>query len=233
MSNDKKAVVKELRFVAMTHIPALNVSHKLLKELAYSFDLNNSTLQTRYGVIEITPEKIGDSLGLNASRECYPNKIKNKEINEEQKEVIENFKGCTLSQLTKSLIDMSVDGPENQLKFKRIFILFIQKCFLLPTTINKNFSIHMPLILHVDIIQEWNWAAHVFNFLIKSIRGHKLKNKFAVDGCLFVLMIIYFHESTNKNRPVDRILGPPWVQRWTRKKLVKRIESKVKDEMVT
>ncbi|QHO13501.1 uncharacterized protein DS421_15g516060 [Arachis hypogaea] len=47
MSNDKKAVVKELRFVAMTHIPALNVSHKLLKELAYSFDLNNSTLQTR------------------------------------------------------------------------------------------------------------------------------------------------------------------------------------------
>ncbi|KAL4374809.1 hypothetical protein AHAS_Ahas05G0218900 [Arachis hypogaea] len=156
MNNDKKALVEELRFFAMTHIPALNVSHKLLKELTYSFDLYNSTLQTRYGVIEITLKKKRDSLGLNASRERYPNKITNKEINKEQKEVIENFKGCTLSQLTKSLIDMSVDGLKNQLKFKRTFILFIQKCYLLPTTINKIFPIHMPPILHMDTIQEWN-----------------------------------------------------------------------------
>ncbi|KAL4373110.1 hypothetical protein AHAS_Ahas05G0049000 [Arachis hypogaea] len=81
---------------------------------------------------------------------------------------------------------MNVDGPENQLKFKRTFILFIQKCFLLPTTISNIFPVHMPPILHVNIIKEWNWTAHVLNFLNKGIRDHKLQNDFAVDGCLFV-----------------------------------------------
>ncbi|KAL4288023.1 hypothetical protein AHAS_Ahas19G0244700 [Arachis hypogaea] len=113
MSDDKKVIVEELGFADMRHIPTLNVPHRLLKELAYSFDLYKSTLDTWYGVIHITLDKIGDVLGLNASGKCYPNKIVNKEINEEQKEVIENFKGCTLSQLTKSFIDMSIDGLEN------------------------------------------------------------------------------------------------------------------------
>ncbi|RYR56458.1 hypothetical protein Ahy_A05g022164 isoform A [Arachis hypogaea] len=112
MSNEKKAIIKELGFGAMTHIPTLNVPHKLLKELAYSFNLFNNTLHTRYRVIDITQEH-------------YPNKIKNKRINEEQKELIENFKGWTLSQLKNSRMDMSADGQENQLKFKRILILFI------------------------------------------------------------------------------------------------------------
>ncbi|KAL4343353.1 hypothetical protein AHAS_Ahas11G0069900 [Arachis hypogaea] len=181
MSNDKNAIVEELGFATMWHIPAINVPYKLLKELAYSFYLYNSTLDKRYGVIKITPEKIGNALGLNASGECYPNKYVYKEINEEQKEVVESSKGCSLSLLTKSLLDMN--------------------------------------------------AAHVLNFLINGIRVHKLENKFAIDGCLFALMIVYFYESTYKNRPVDRTLGPPWMQYWTRKKLVKRIESEVKDEM--
>ncbi|KAL4288268.1 hypothetical protein AHAS_Ahas19G0269200 [Arachis hypogaea] len=47
MSDDKKAIVEELEFAAIRHIPALNVSHKLLKKLAYSFDLYNNTLDTR------------------------------------------------------------------------------------------------------------------------------------------------------------------------------------------
>ncbi|KAL4293341.1 hypothetical protein AHAS_Ahas18G0118400 [Arachis hypogaea] len=51
----------------MMHIPAFNVPHKLLKELAYSFYLCKRTLHTRYGVIDITSYKIRDALGLNAS----------------------------------------------------------------------------------------------------------------------------------------------------------------------
>ncbi|KAL4294241.1 hypothetical protein AHAS_Ahas18G0208400 [Arachis hypogaea] len=66
----------------------------------------------------------------------------------------------------------------------------MQKYFLLPTTIRKIFSVHMPPILHVDNIHECNWAAYVINFLIKRIRGHQLQSKYAVDGYLFALMII-------------------------------------------
>ncbi|KAL4316745.1 hypothetical protein AHAS_Ahas15G0315800 [Arachis hypogaea] len=46
--------------------PALNVPHKLLKELTYLFYLYNNILHTWYGVIEITPKKIEYAIGLNA-----------------------------------------------------------------------------------------------------------------------------------------------------------------------
>ncbi|KAL4375250.1 hypothetical protein AHAS_Ahas05G0263000 [Arachis hypogaea] len=51
----------------MKHFSSLNVTHKLLKELANSFDLYNSSLDTRCGKIRITPTKIRDALGLNSS----------------------------------------------------------------------------------------------------------------------------------------------------------------------
>ncbi|XLT82634.1 hypothetical protein HN873_004387 [Arachis hypogaea] len=96
----------------MRHIPGLNVTHKLLKELANSFDPFNNFMDTWYGVIKITLDKIMDVLGLNASGNCFQNKIIYKEITEEQKKA-ESFKGCSLSLLIKSLIDMSVDRLEN------------------------------------------------------------------------------------------------------------------------
>ncbi|RYQ96759.1 hypothetical protein Ahy_B08g092630 isoform A [Arachis hypogaea] len=67
MGNNKKAIVEELEFAIMRHILALNVSHKLLKELTYSFDLYHSILDTRYNVIKFTPDKIVNALGLNTS----------------------------------------------------------------------------------------------------------------------------------------------------------------------
>ncbi|QHO18902.1 uncharacterized protein DS421_11g324400 [Arachis hypogaea] len=109
----------------MRHIPAMNVPHKLLKELVYSFDLYNNILHTWYGVIHIIEENIGAALDLDASGPCYSSKIKFKDITEEQKEVIRNFQDLTLSQLRNSTMEMSVDGEKNWLKFKRTFILYI------------------------------------------------------------------------------------------------------------
>ncbi|KAL4294645.1 hypothetical protein AHAS_Ahas18G0248800 [Arachis hypogaea] len=50
----------------MRHISTLNVSYKLLKKLAYLFNLYKSTLDTQYSVIYITLDKIRDAHGLNA-----------------------------------------------------------------------------------------------------------------------------------------------------------------------
>ncbi|QHO38403.1 uncharacterized protein DS421_4g120040 [Arachis hypogaea] len=131
------------------------------------------------------------------------------------------------------MMEMNVDEKESRLKFKRTFMLYIQMCFLLPTTINKISSVHMPPILHVDTIREQNWSGHVLNFLIKRIREHTLEKKYAVNGNLFALMIVYFHEFTHKNKSVHTIPGPPWVQRWTGKLLVERIQVEIKNDMVT
>ncbi|QHO07743.1 uncharacterized protein DS421_14g466420 [Arachis hypogaea] len=130
MSDDKKVVVQELRFGGMMHIPPMNVLHKLLKELAYSFDMYNNTLNTRYGIIKITQENIAATLDLTVSRPGYPVKVNFQELSQQSKEVIRNFQGKTLSELTTSIIEMSGGGEKNRLKFKRIFILYIQMCFL-------------------------------------------------------------------------------------------------------
>ncbi|RYR33914.1 hypothetical protein Ahy_A10g048587 [Arachis hypogaea] len=49
------------------HIPPINVLHKLLKELAYFFDLIRNTLDTWYSVSSINQKNIGAAIGLNAS----------------------------------------------------------------------------------------------------------------------------------------------------------------------
>ncbi|KAL4315873.1 hypothetical protein AHAS_Ahas15G0228600 [Arachis hypogaea] len=53
MSEDKKAIVRELEFGGLMHILSMNVPHKLLKQLAYSFNLFRNRLDTRYGIINI------------------------------------------------------------------------------------------------------------------------------------------------------------------------------------
>ncbi|RYR74566.1 hypothetical protein Ahy_A02g009287 [Arachis hypogaea] len=47
MSDEKKAIVRELEFGGLMHILTMNVQHKLLKELAYSFDLSRNKVNTQ------------------------------------------------------------------------------------------------------------------------------------------------------------------------------------------
>ncbi|RYR31845.1 hypothetical protein Ahy_B01g056771 [Arachis hypogaea] len=67
MSEEKKAIVRDLGFGGLMHIPPLRVHHKLLKELANSFKLGKNTLEIGYGSFRVRPSTIGAALGLNAS----------------------------------------------------------------------------------------------------------------------------------------------------------------------
>ncbi|KAL4338306.1 hypothetical protein AHAS_Ahas12G0197000 [Arachis hypogaea] len=127
---------------------------------------------------------------------------------------------------------MSMDGEENMLKFKRTFIFFIQKCFLLPTIMSKVYPIYMLAILNTENTQGRNWVTHVLNFLIKGIKSHKNKEKYSIDGCLFALIIVYFHEHKFVDTTSSTTPRPPWVAHWTRELLVDRIEHEEKEEMV-
>ncbi|KAL4344469.1 hypothetical protein AHAS_Ahas11G0181500 [Arachis hypogaea] len=70
MSNEKKAIVQELGFDGLMHIPPMNVPHKLLKELAFFFDVITNRLDTWYFLVEIEElkQKIeGPKLAFNTS----------------------------------------------------------------------------------------------------------------------------------------------------------------------
>ncbi|KAL4276917.1 hypothetical protein AHAS_Ahas20G0255100 [Arachis hypogaea] len=188
MSEQKKAIVEEMGFGALRHIPSLNVLHKLSRELILFFDLYKGFLETRYEKICITPTKIRDALGLNSSAIIlfsfyiciflsfsyfyinlfilnyfgavaivganFPEKFEYNKPNEQQKKFIDSFKSATLASLTKSVIEMSVEGEKSLMKFKRTFTVFIQKYFLLPTRISIVSPIHKPPVLHVETVRD-------------------------------------------------------------------------------
>ncbi|QHN81910.1 uncharacterized protein DS421_20g691060 [Arachis hypogaea] len=150
----KKAIVEEMEFGALRHIPELNISHKLLRELILSFDLYHEFLDTCYAKVYITSAKIGDALGLNSGGGHFFEKVAYSKLNEQQKEIVDSFKSATLASLTKSVIDMSVKGEKNLLKFKTTFLVFVQKCFLLPTIVSIVSPVHKTHILHVETIRQ-------------------------------------------------------------------------------
>ncbi|QHN98323.1 uncharacterized protein DS421_13g388580 [Arachis hypogaea] len=83
----------------------------------------------------------------------------------------------------------------------------------------------------MEKITEGKWGAHVLNFIIKGITEYHLKKKKSIDGCLFALMIIYFHLAKNKDKKGEENPGLLWVSNWNREQLVdivKKVETKKK-----
>ncbi|RYR25184.1 hypothetical protein Ahy_B02g058835 [Arachis hypogaea] len=80
---------------------------------------------------------------------------------------------------------------------------------------------------------ERNWGGHVLSFIIKGITDYKLKKKKAIDGCLFALMIIYFHLSKNKDKKRAERPPEPWIANWSKEQLVERMRAKIEEHMAS
>ncbi|KAL4321811.1 hypothetical protein AHAS_Ahas14G0147800 [Arachis hypogaea] len=211
MSEPKKVIVCELGFGGLMHIPPMNVPHKLLKELDNSFKLEKNTLETSYGSFKIRPKIIGDALGINASGDLFSEKVSFKNLSEENQLIFRRFQGNTLKQLTDEMMSIGVENEQDWLMFKRIFILYIQMAFLLPSTITKVSPAHIAPIFQMEKITEGNWGAHVLNFIVKGITNFCLKKKKSINGCLYALMIIYFYLAKNKEKKGEKKAAVPWV----------------------
>ncbi|RYR39214.1 hypothetical protein Ahy_A09g044707 [Arachis hypogaea] len=147
MIEEKKAIVRDLGFGGLMYIPPLRVDHQLLRELANNFKLGENKLKTGYGSFLITPKKIGDALGINATGDLFPEKVDYKKLSDDDKIIYRRF------------------------------------------------------------------------------QDYQEKKKKAINGCLFALMIIYFHLSKNKGK--NRVERPPkpWIANWTKEQLVERMNA--------
>ncbi|QHO15682.1 uncharacterized protein DS421_10g297020 [Arachis hypogaea] len=231
MSEPKKAIVCELGFGRLMHIPPMNVPHKLLKELANSFKLGKNTLETSYGSFKVKPKTIEDAHGLNVSGELFSDKVSYKNLFEENQLIFRRFQGNTLKKLTDEMMSIGVENEQEWLMFKRIFILYIHMMFLLPSTITKVSPMHIAPIFEMEKITEGNWGAHVLNFIIKGITNYRLKKKKSIDRCLYALMIIYFHLAKNKETKGEEKAAMPWVSNWNKEQLVARIRAEINGYM--
>ncbi|MED6169055.1 hypothetical protein PIB30_017622 [Stylosanthes scabra] len=126
-----------------------------------------------------------------------------------------------------------LDDEESRKKFKRAFLLYIQKSFLCATTCSKLFPSHTTTIFDVSRTSEINWAAHVHNFLLDNISKFRERNKQSIDGCRYMLVLIYFNF---RQYVVNLKSAPegPWVIHWTKEMLIEKIheESKLKAGLI-
>ncbi|QHN96145.1 uncharacterized protein DS421_18g615890 [Arachis hypogaea] len=115
MSEEKKAIVRDLGFGGLMHIPPLRVDHQLLRELANNFKLGENRLKTGYGSFQITPKTIGHALGINATGDLFPEKVEYKKLSDDDKIIFRRFQGKTLKSLTDEMMEIGVGNEEERL----------------------------------------------------------------------------------------------------------------------
>ncbi|RYR57628.1 hypothetical protein Ahy_A05g023331 [Arachis hypogaea] len=77
---------------------------------------------------------------------------------------------------------------------------------------------------------ERNWGGHVLSFIINGITDYKEKKKKAIDGCLFALMIIYFHLSKNKDKKRAERPPKPWIENWNKEQIDSKKRKKSQED---
>ncbi|MED6125683.1 hypothetical protein PIB30_070932 [Stylosanthes scabra] len=197
---------------------------KVLKQIYNSFDTYDNTIHAVAEEVEITTEKIGNALGLNHIGSIYEEKITPRELSAEDYTAYKFFQGKTQAALSSLIFKTKVDTEENKILFKRAFLLYIQKCFLLPTSAPNVTPRALPTLFDLENTRNKNWALHVHNFLLEEIEKAKKNNAKSVSGCCYALMVIYFHETHFGKNSRDVAVQPPWIQYWTGETLWKRMK---------
>ncbi|MED6156444.1 hypothetical protein PIB30_014408 [Stylosanthes scabra] len=177
----------------------------------------------RHRDVEITTEKIGKAFGLKYTGTTYPERVVSKDLNDDDYAVFKRFQGISQAALKKLIFTTPVDTDENRDLSKRAFLLYIQKCFLLPTSAANINPRALPTIFNLENTRHQNWALHIHNFLLEEVQKAKDNNTASVSGCYFMLMVIYFHETHFGKNSREAKAQPPWIQYWTGKTLWNRM----------
>ncbi|MED6176976.1 hypothetical protein PIB30_093337 [Stylosanthes scabra] len=115
----------------------------------------------------------------------------------------------------------------------RAFVLYIQKCFLLPTSAANVTQRALPTIFDVENTRRRNWALHVHNFLLQEVKKAKLHNTKSINGCCYAMLIIYFHETHFGKNAKEPEVQPPWNRYWTGDTLWKRLKEETRHVAVS
>ncbi|MED6224497.1 hypothetical protein PIB30_084647 [Stylosanthes scabra] len=107
-------------------------------DLVHCYDIYHNTIHAIAGEVQITTHKIGNALGLSSKGKAFDEKVSPKELNEEDHVAYKFFQGKSQAALSKLVKETPLDIEENKKLFMRAFVLFIQKCFLLPTSLQTS-----------------------------------------------------------------------------------------------
>ncbi|MED6185495.1 hypothetical protein PIB30_057643 [Stylosanthes scabra] len=156
-------------------------------------------------------------------RDPFDERVSEKDLNDEDYAIFKIFQGKSQADLTMLVKRTPIDIEANRNLFKRAFLIFIQKVFLLATSSLNVTPKALPTLFGLENTRERNWALHVHDFLLDEVKKAKLNKTKAVHGCCYVMMIIYFHETHFGKDSREPEAQPPWIQYWTGENLRKKL----------
>ncbi|MED6172681.1 hypothetical protein PIB30_052259 [Stylosanthes scabra] len=106
----------------------------------------------------------------------YPERVVIKDLNDDDYAVFKYFQGISQAALKKLIFSTPVDTNKNRDLFKRAFLLYIQKCFLLPTSAANIYPRALLTIFNLKNTRHQNWALHIYNFLLEEVQKAKDNN---------------------------------------------------------
>ncbi|MED6120254.1 hypothetical protein PIB30_019237 [Stylosanthes scabra] len=187
---EKLKLVNQMGFGALSHLQQNNLDQVMLKQIYDRFDVHDNTIYSDAAAVKITTRKIGDALGT-----AYEPRVVKKKLSQEDKDTHKFWQGKNIVTLTEMVQTTPVDTEDNRKLFMRAFILWIEKVFLLPNSTATIVSNALTTIFDLETTSKRNWALNVQDFLIQELKKAKQTNSAAIHGCVYALMIIYFHET--------------------------------------
>ncbi|MED6191454.1 hypothetical protein PIB30_000554 [Stylosanthes scabra] len=196
---DKLRLVNEMGFGAFSHLPANNLDQQLLKEIYDRYDVRDNTIYSDAAAVKITTRKIGDALGLCSKGTPYETRVVGKKLSQEDKDIHKFFQGKRLS-----------------FSYKKVFLLPDSTSSIVPNALTTIFDL--------ETTRKRNWALHVHDFLLQELKKAKQNNAAAIHGCVYVLMIIYFHETRFGENSKEVEARRPWIAYWKSDMLKQRLK---------
>ncbi|XLS84928.1 hypothetical protein HN51_035094 [Arachis hypogaea] len=131
------------------------------------------------------------------------------------------FQKKTTTQLRDFLFACPMETEQERLSFRRYFIMIVLKMFLNPTSQQTVSAWHIPPILDVSNPRRFHWPYQILKWLRDAIRKFQDENRETCGGCMFVLLVLYFHRL--KHGPLHACRVPePWIVEWTTNELDKK-----------
>ncbi|RYR11089.1 hypothetical protein Ahy_B05g079570 [Arachis hypogaea] len=187
------------------------------------------TLRVDTGDIRITAELIGKVFGIPSRGDPIP------ELQKKDKShlaIKRQFQKKTTIQLRDFLFACPMETEQQRMTFRRYFIIVVLKMFLNPTSQQTISPWHLPPILDVSNPRRFHWPYHILNWLRAAIRKFQDENRETCGGCMFVLLVLYFHRL--KHGPLHACRVPePWIVEWITNELDQKANYVISQESKT
>ncbi|MED6152100.1 hypothetical protein PIB30_088763 [Stylosanthes scabra] len=111
---DKRALVDEMGFGALSNLPNEYLNQRLLKQIYDRYDIYDNTIYSDAEAVNITTKKIGYALGLSSRGTPYDTRVAKKELSPEDSDAHKFFQGKTTVALQDLIKTTPIDTDENK-----------------------------------------------------------------------------------------------------------------------